>query len=101
MRTAIPRSRYLALCSLLLLMAAVTLTGAARADALAAVQTLRAGGCGGIVPLAPPLRRSAALERTATEWAQGRTLAAAAAHNGYGDPPEGVHVISPDTTLLE
>ncbi|HET9329881.1 MAG TPA: CAP domain-containing protein [Steroidobacteraceae bacterium] len=79
----------------------MTLSGAARADALAAVQTLRAGGCGGIVPLALPLRRSAALERAATEWAQGRTLATAAAHHGYGDPPEGVHVISPDATLLE
>ena len=31
----------------------------------------------------------------------GRTLAAAAAHNGYGDPPEGVHVISPAASLLE
>jgi len=101
MRTAVSRLHHPILWSLLLLMASVTLAGAARADALAAVQTLRAGGCGGIVPLAQPLRRSAALERTAAEWAHGRTLATAAAHNGYGDPPEGVHVISPDATLLE
>ena len=100
MRPVGPRSRHLIHGSLLLLMA-VTLSGTARADALAAVQTLRAGGCGGIVPLARPLRRSAALERTAAEWAHGSTLATAAALNGYGEPPESVHLISPDASLLE
>ncbi|HYM28022.1 MAG TPA: CAP domain-containing protein [Steroidobacteraceae bacterium] len=101
MRTAVSHLRRSLLWSLFSLTASATLSGAARADALAAVQTLRAGGCGGIVPLAPPLRRSAALERTAAEWAHGTTLATAAAHNGYGEAPEGVHVIGPGASLLE
>ena len=57
----------------------VVLTGlladpAARADALSVVEMLRAGGCGGIVPIAPPLRHSASLDRTAEEWAGGHAL---------------------------
>jgi len=102
MRTVVLRLRRPILpWSLLLLMASAPPVGTARADALSAVQTLRAGGCGGTVPLARPLRRSAALERSAAEWARGTPLAAAAAHNGYGEPPEGVHVISPAASLLE
>jgi uncharacterized protein YkwD len=57
----------------------IVLTGlladpAARADALSVVEMLRAGGCGGIVPIAPPLRHSASLDRTAEEWAGGHAL---------------------------
>ena len=102
MRTAVLALRRPILpWSLLLLIASVMLIGAARADALSAVQTLRAGGCGGLVPLAPPLRRSAALARTAAEWAHGTPLAVASAHQGYLETPEGVHVISPAASLLE
>jgi uncharacterized protein YkwD len=77
------------------------LISTARADAVSAVQTLRAGGCGGLVPLAQPLRRSAALERIAAEWGHGTTLAIAATHDGYGETPQGVHVISPPASLLD
>ena len=57
----------------------VVLTGllaapAARADALSVVEMLRAGGCGGIVPLAPPLRHNTSLDRAAEEWAAGHAL---------------------------
>ena len=57
----------------------VVLTGllaapTARADALSVVEMLRAGGCGGIVPLAPPLRHNTSLDRAAEEWAAGHAL---------------------------
>ena len=53
-------------------------TPAANADALAVVQMLRAGGCGGILPLAPPLRHNASLDRAAEQWADGHSLDAGA-----------------------
>ncbi|MBV8495894.1 MAG: CAP domain-containing protein [Gammaproteobacteria bacterium] len=74
----------------------------ARADALAAVQVLRAGGCGGVFPRVQPLRRNAGLDRAAALWAEGRTLSAAAAESGYQlQSAAGVHVSGPDSSLLE
>jgi uncharacterized protein YkwD len=57
----------------------IVLTGAAaapaaRADALSVVEMLRAGGCGGIVPIAPPLRHNTSLDRAAEKWAAGHAL---------------------------
>ena len=69
--------------SLLALLALLAPTPPAGADALATVQMLRAGGCGGILPAAPPVRRNAALDRIAEQWAAGRALAQAAADSGY------------------
>jgi uncharacterized protein YkwD len=66
-----------------------------------AVQELRQGGCGGVVPLARPLQRSTALDRAAEQWASGTTLAVAAARNGYGQVPTGVHVRASDSAVLE
>jgi uncharacterized protein YkwD len=74
----------------------------ARADALSAVQVLRQGGCGGMVPLAQPLRHNVLLDRAAEEWATGRSLAAAAEDNGYrGDSAAGVYLRGSDSSLLE
>ena len=74
----------------------------AQADALSAVQTLRAGGCGGIVPIAKPLRHEVLLDRTAQQWAGGRPLAAAAAGSGYpGAAAAGVHVSGPESAMLQ
>jgi uncharacterized protein YkwD len=56
---------------------ALTLTvgaPAVRADALSVVQMLRAGGCGGIVPIAAPLRHNPSLDRAAAQWADGHAL---------------------------
>ena len=49
-------------------------TPAANADALSVVAMLRAGGCGGILPIAPPLRRNASLDPAAEQWADGHSL---------------------------
>jgi uncharacterized protein YkwD len=87
---------------ILVLLAAFAASSAAKADALSAVQVLRQGGCGGLVALAQPLRHNLLLDRTAQEWATGRSLAAAAEHNGYrGDSAAGVYLRGPDSSLLE
>ena len=64
-------------------------------DALAAVQALREGGCGGIVPAARPLRHELALDVVAQQWADGLALAAAAERGGYPAlATSGLHVSS-------
>ncbi len=79
---------------LLLLCAALAAAPAARADALSAVQVLREGGCGGIVPAAKPLRHNLQLDRAAAAWAGGGALAQAGL-------TAGVHVGGPPGTVLE
>ncbi len=54
-----------------------------QADAVSAVQLLREGGCGGILPAAQPLHRNPLLDRAAEQWAAGLSPAAAAARSGY------------------
>jgi uncharacterized protein YkwD len=83
-------------------MSALALLGAAnaRADVVAAVQVLREGGCGGVLPAAQPLHRNAQLDRTAEQWALGRTLSSATAGSGYG-AAAGVFVRGPENSLLE
>jgi uncharacterized protein YkwD len=77
-------------------------TSVSRADALSAVQVLREGGCGGVVPAVRPLRRNAALDRVAQEWAAGSSLSAAAQGSAYrAQATTGVHVSGPDSSLLE
>jgi uncharacterized protein YkwD len=60
-------------------LAAGTAQGSAT-DALSAVQVLRAGGCGGIVPAAQPLRHELALDGVAQQWADGLALATSGLH---------------------
>lgn len=71
-------------------LAALVATPAAHSDALRVVQMLRAGGCGGIVPIAPPLRRDSSLDRLAQAWADGHSLAGA----------QGLRVRGPDEALI-
>lgn len=73
----------------------------ARADALSAVQVLREGGCGGVVPRALPLRHETMLDRAAERWALGATLRSAAA--GSGLPPQsitGLHIRGPESSSI-
>jgi len=85
-------------CSVLL----GTLAGHAHADALSAVQILREGGCGGIVPAARPLLRNSLLDWTAEQWAQGRSLLSAAQRSGYSaKSTAGWHVTGPDSSLVQ
>jgi len=83
-------------------LAALAGTSWVTADPLSAVQTLRLGGCGGIVPASAPLRHSSALDHAAAQWAAGESLAGAAERNGYaGGSVSGVQVDAPDSGVLE
>jgi uncharacterized protein YkwD len=74
----------------------------ARADALSVVQMLRAGGCGGIAPIAPPLRHNPTLDRAAEQWAGGHSLNSAAELAGYPlKSAQGVRVSGPDEALIQ
>jgi uncharacterized protein YkwD len=71
-------------------------------DALSAVQVLRAGGCGGVVPAARPLLHELALDGVAQQWADGLALAAASERSGYPSlATAGLHVSSTQTGILE
>ena len=90
------------LLSTIVLAAAVFAAANARADAVSAVQVLRAGGCGGIVPAAQPLRPNGLLDRAAEQWAAGGSVAMATARSGYrAATTASVHVTGPDTALLQ
>jgi uncharacterized protein YkwD len=87
---------------LALLCAGLGATCVSRADALSAVQVLREGGCGGVVPAARALVRSALLDQVAQEWAAGSSLPAAAQRSAWrAQATTGVHVSGPDSSLLE
>jgi uncharacterized protein YkwD len=73
-----------------------------RADVLFAVRVLREGGCGGTLPAAPQLHRNALLDRSAEEWAAGRTLTQATDFSGYhAVSAAGLHVRGPDAAMLQ
>jgi uncharacterized protein YkwD len=73
-----------------------------RADVLFAVRALREGGCGGVLPGAPPLHRNTVLDRSAAEWAAGRPLSAAMELSGYrAVSAAGLHVRGPDGAMLQ
>jgi len=75
---------------------------AARADALSVVQMLRQGGCGGIVPIAPPLRHNPSLDRAAEQWADGHSLDSAAGLAGYPlQGAQGLRVAGSDEALIQ
>ena len=85
-----------------LLLLAPMVASANEGDAISAVQLLREGGCGGIVPASQPLHHDTALDRAAAQWANGSTIAAAAHYNGYpADALSGVHVSGPDSSLVQ
>jgi hypothetical protein len=82
------RNVYRLLATLLLL--APLAAAANEGDAISAVQLLREGGCGGIVPATRPLHHDVALDR------------AAAHYNGYpAGALSGVHVSGPDSSLVQ
>ena len=88
--------------SLALLLLGLWATLPAQADGLSAVQLLREGGCGGIVPPARPLRHSAQLDRAAQYWAGGGTPRAAAERSGYeAEATAGLRVRGPESSLVQ
>lgn len=86
---------------LLIVVTGLIAAPAARADALSVVQMLRQGGCGGIAPIAPPLRHNASLDRAAEQWADGHSLNSAAELAGYPlKSAQGLRVSGPDEALI-
>jgi len=77
---ALMKSRWRSL-ALLLVIAGATRTVCA--DGVHVVQTLRAGGCGGLAPSAAPLQKNTALDQAAAHWAGGQGADAAIEHSGY------------------
>jgi uncharacterized protein YkwD len=97
-------NRYLhcGLSGILVLFAGLTAIAATRTDPLSAVQVLRAGGCGGIVPAADPLHHIELLDRAAEQWAAGRALSAAAERAGYqAQTAAGVHISGPESSTVQ
>jgi uncharacterized protein YkwD len=75
---------------------------AAHADALRAVDTLRLGGCGGVVPAARPLQHNAKLDQTAGLWAGGEALRAAADRSGYAMAAiNGIHLRGAEASAID
>jgi uncharacterized protein YkwD len=74
----------------------------AQADAVSAVQLLREGGCGGVLPAARPLHRNALLDRAAEQWAGGHAPAAAAERSGYhAGATASLHISGPESAAVD
>ena len=90
------------LWALLSLFGALAAAPATQADAVSAVQLLREGGCGGILPAAQALHRNRLLDRAAEQWAAGRSPAAAAERSGYeAQATAALHIRGPDSSAVE
>jgi uncharacterized protein YkwD len=80
----------------------VAATGTSSADPLSAVQLLREGGCGGVLPPARPLHHLASLDRAAEQWGAGRSLNAATERSGYeAEATAGLHISGPDSATIQ
>lgn len=74
----------------------------AHADAVDVVQTLRAGGCGGLLAAGRPLQHDATLDRAAARWAAGATLEGAVERSGYAaQKTQALHVSGTDGGLMQ
>ena len=83
-------------------MGALAASVTAQADPISALQLLREGGCGGILPPARPLRHVGSLDRAAEQWANGRTLASAAQLSGYeAESTAGLHITGPEGATVQ
>ena len=88
--------------SLLFLVSAPLAIAPARADTLSAVQVLREGGCGGILPAAQPVHHVQLLDRAAEQWAGGVSLEAAAKRSGYeAHSVAGVHISGAESSTIQ
>ncbi len=92
----------LGLGSLLALAAAASPSASRPMDPIQAVQVLREGGCGGILPPARALERDALLDRAAREWAAGSTLGRATEKSGYlSEKVAGLHITGGDSSMMQ
>jgi uncharacterized protein YkwD len=106
------RQMWWLLCTkFVILFGALFAAGASRADMLSAVQLLREGGCGGLLPAAQPLHHSALLDQAAREWAHEGTGTAGAAGLSPGEAAgrsgynarltAGLHLSGPDSSAIQ
>jgi uncharacterized protein YkwD len=87
---------------LLVLISGLAASLSSQADPISALQLLREGGCGGILPPARQLRHIASLDRAAEQWANGRSLASAAQLSGYeAESTAGLHIKGPESATLQ
>lgn len=71
-------------------------------DPIQAVQVLREGGCGGILPPARTLEHDALLDRAAREWAAGRTLGEATERSGYpAEKVTGLQITGSESSMMQ
>ena len=95
------RLSHIPLWRVLVLTVGMSVSLASRADPIAAVQTLRLGGCGGTLPAARPLTHNAKLDRAAQQWAAGHSIATAAEHSGYpAESSLGLHISGPESSTI-
>jgi uncharacterized protein YkwD len=91
-----------ALLYLLIALGGVAATGLARADPISAIQSLREGGCGGVLPPARPLDHPVSLDHAAEQWAVGRSLITAAERSGYpAKAASGLRINGPDSATIQ
>ena len=70
--------------------------------AVSAVQLLREGGCGGMVPAARPLQHNPVLDRAAELWAGGSSPMMAAEHSGYdARATASLHIRGPEASTVQ
>jgi uncharacterized protein YkwD len=87
---------------LLALGAVLAATPQAHADAYSTVEMLRAGGCGGVLPIALPLTHSTLLDRAAAQWAAGEALASASQRLGYSQhATTGMHMTGSESSMVQ
>jgi uncharacterized protein YkwD len=74
----------------------------AQADTLSAVQVLREGGCGGVLPAAKPVHHNPLLDRAAEQWAAGLSPEAATQRSGYqAQTVAGVHISGSESSTVQ
>ena len=95
------RLSHLRLWRLAVLLGGLSAALISRADAVSAVQLLREGGCGGILPATQPLHHNPLLDRAAEQWAAGLSPASAAARSGYqSETTAALHITGPDDSTI-
>jgi uncharacterized protein YkwD len=102
------RQMWWLLCTkFVILVAALSTARVSHADALSAVQLLREGGCGGTLPGAQPLHRSAQLDHAARDWGGhpgpgGLAPDSAAERSGYKVRViAGLHISGPESAAVQ
>jgi uncharacterized protein YkwD len=96
-----PLSHRPLLCLLAVLSGLAATRTSRAADPVSAMQLLREGGCGGVLPPARPLQHLASLDRAAEQWATGHSLSTAAERGGYAaQATAGLHISGAESATI-